>query len=421
MRPTHKEGYAGTSQVKRPRTVVAAGGMAQEEPAPMQTHRMSRGGIEPRHQKGCRTREGGERCNCRPSYRAAVYDSRRRRAVKRTFRSHADAKAWRSDAIKAMRDGALRATTPQTMRQAAELFIAGMQDGTIISSSGSPYKPATVRGYEGSLRLRVLPTFGAHRLSDLSRRDLQLYIEQLRRDGVSPSRIHNTINPVRAIYRRALDLGDVSISPCDGLSLPAEPKGRDRIATPAEAARLLDALPERHRPIWATAFFTGLRIGELQALDWRHVDLDHNVIRVERSWDREGGFIEVKSGAGKRTVPIPRILRPHLVAHRLSTGATGQVFRTVHGNTFEPSNIRKLARRWWKKAGLTAINPHECRHTYASLMIAAGVNVKALSTYMGHASVKLTLDRYGHLMPGNEAEAADLLDDYLEATQLSGA
>jgi integrase len=63
---------------------------------------------------------------------------------------------------------------------------------------------------------------------------------------------------------------------------------------------------------------------------------------------------------------------------------------------------------------LEPITLHECRHTFASLMIAAGVNAKALSTYMGHASVMITLDRYGHLFPGNEEEAAGLLDSYLE-------
>jgi len=69
--------------------------------------------------------------------------------------------------------------------------------------------------------------------------------------------------------------------------------------------------------------------------------------------------------------------------------------------------------RAWKAAGLTPISLHECRHTYASFMIAAGVNAKALSTYMGHANISTTFDRYGHLMPGNEAEAAGLLDEFL--------
>ena len=67
----------------------------------------------------------------------------------------------------------------------------------------------------------------------------------------------------------------------------------------------------------------------------------------------------------------------------------------------------------WKRADLEAIGFHECRHPFPSLMIAAGVNAKALSSYMGHASITITLDRYGHLFPGNEAEAAGLLDAYV--------
>jgi integrase len=70
--------------------------------------------------------------------------------------------------------------------------------------------------------------------------------------------------------------------------------------------------------------------------------------------------------------------------------------------------------RAWKAAGLDPITPHEARHTFASMMIAAGVNAKAIATYMGHSSIQITYDTYGHLMPGNEAEARGLLDAYLE-------
>ena len=65
------------------------------------------------------------------------------------------------------------------------------------------------------------------------------------------------------------------------------------------------------------------------------------------------------------------------------------------------------------KAKLERVTFHDCRHTYASLMIAAGCNAKALSTFMGHSSIQITMDRYGHLMPGSEEEAAGLLDAYL--------
>jgi Phage integrase family len=77
--------------------------------------------------------------------------------------------------------------------------------------------------------------------------------------------------------------------------------------------------------------------------------------------------------------------------------------------------LQRRADKAWAEAGLERITPHECRHTFASLMIAAGANAKALSTFMGHAKIGITLDRYGHLMPGSEAEAAGLLDIYLDA------
>ncbi len=81
---------------------------------------------------------------------------------------------------------------------------------------------------------------------------------------------------------------------------------------------------------------------------------------------------------------------------------------------FSETALRKRAAKAWEANGLTPISLHECRHTFASLMIAAGVNAKALSRYMGHFSIVVTLDMYGHLMPGNEGEAAELLDAYLK-------
>ncbi len=80
---------------------------------------------------------------------------------------------------------------------------------------------------------------------------------------------------------------------------------------------------------------------------------------------------------------------------------------------FASAAATRRAREAWAAQELEAIGLHECRHTYAAFMIAAGVNAKALSTYMGHSSITVTLDRYGHLMPGNEREAGALLDAYL--------
>ena len=162
-----------------------------------------------------------------------------------------------------------------------------------------------------------------------------------------------------------------------------------------------------------------LRLGELQALDWADVDPATNLIHVERSWDRNAGFIEPKSRSGRRRVPITNTLRNHLLTHRLQqgTGGNGFVFPNTRGNRpFNPSTVNERAQAAWAKAQLKPLSLHECRHTYAAYMIAAGINTKALSTYMGHASITVTLDRYGHLLPGNEQQAAALLDTWLEAS-----
>jgi integrase len=110
-------------------------------------------------------------------------------------------------------------------------------------------------------------------------------------------------------------------------------------------------------------------------------------------------------------------LREHLVKQRIRTvDPEGRVFGKGD-EPFDTNRVRVDAQRAWRRAGVEPITLHECRHTFASLMVAAGVNAKALSTYMGHANISITLDRYGHLMPGNEAEAAGLLDAYLERAE----
>ncbi len=315
----------------------------------------------------------------------------------------------------------MRAGSAETLREAAESWLEGVKSGAIPNRIGQPYKPSAIRGYEASLVLRVLPALGGLRLSEVRRVDLQDFADRLCADRLDPSTVRNTLMPLRAIFRRAVARGEVAVNPTSGLELAAMEGARDRIASPAEAAELLAALPERDRALWATAMYTGLRRGELLALSWEDVDLAAGVIRVEWSWDAKEGTVAPKSRAGRRTVPIPAVLRDYLVEHKLRSGRRdGLVFGTSYARPFTPSNVRKRANAAWARAGLEPIGLHECRHTFASLMIAADVNAKALSAYMGHSSVTITLDRYGHLMPGNESEAAARLDAYL-AEAVAGA
>jgi integrase len=149
------------------------------------------------------------------------------------------------------------------------------------------------------------------------------------------------------------------------------------------------------------------------ALRIEDVDLAAGLIDVRRGWDAIEGEIATKSGKDRR-VPIAAVLRDYLDHHLLGLHwQEGLVFGSTAHRPFAGTATAQRAKRAWREAKLAPITLHECRHTFASLMIAAGVNAKALSTYMGHANIKITLDTYGHLMPGNEQEAAGLLDAYL--------
>ena len=372
-------------------------------------------GITKRHARSCNSQSGGE-CSCRPRWQAWVWSARDGRKIRRTFPTQGEAKSWRADALVELGKGKLRAPTRITLRQAAEEWLERARSGAIQTRSGSAYKPSALRGYEQALRLRVLPDLGGARLSAIRRADLQRLVGRMQEQKLSASTIRNTMLPVRAIFRDAdlLTDGGVPTNPTAGLRLPAVRGRRDRIATPEEAEALLEALPKRDRALWATALYAGLRLGELQALRWGDIDLAQGIIKVERSWDPREGIIDPKSRSGRRSVPVAAILRDHLVEQRMDTSwEEGFAFGREPKLPFSASGVHRRAKVSWKRAALKPITLHEARHTAASWMIAAGLNVKALSTYMGHANISITFDRYGHLMPGNETEAAERLDAYL--------
>lgn len=379
---------------------------------------MAAKGIEVRHRPTCRSRDGG-RCNCTPSYRANVWNPRTRKLMRKSSQSRAEVEGWHADATAALRRGTLSEPSTVTVSEAAEAWLAGVRAGSIRNRSGDRYKPSTVRGYERALRLRVLPELGHLRLSDVRRVDVQDLADSLLAEDASASTIRNTLDPLRAIYRRAHARDQVAVNPTGQIELPANRGRRDRVVPAQRFAALLAELPDQDRPLWATAGYAGLRRGELRGLRWEDVDLAAGLIRVERGWDDDEGEIEGKTRAARRTVPLVAELRRELAEHGLRTAAVGDalVFPGADpGQPFHPTGrgFRKRIADACEAAGIAPVlTLHQCRHTFASFAIAAGVNAKALSTYMGHAGVGITLDRYGHLFPGNESEAAGQLDTFL--------
>jgi integrase len=374
-------------------------------------------GIVKRHSKGCPAR-AGKRCRCNAGYEAFVYSPRDGKKVRKTFARLAEAKSWRADAKRSVDQGTLRTPTRRTLGEASDRWLTGAEVGDIRNRSGQPYKPATLRGYRQALDTYLLPVLAGRKLNTVTTADLQELVDRWQAEGQSASTIRNSIKPLQAIYRRARSREGLPVNPTHDLELPSPAPKEVEIIAPEVAAQMLAAAPAQDRALWATALYSGLRYGELRALRWGAVDLAGGTIRVRESWDAKEGSIAPKTRTSQRTTPMPGVLRDHLMDRRLAADDPAEealVFGSSSGRPFHANVVYRRADTAWRKAGLRQLRLHQARHTYASFMIAAGVNAKALSSFMGHSSIKVTFDLYGHLMPGTEAEAASLLDRFIGA------
>jgi integrase len=334
--------------------------------------------------------------------------------------SLAEARSWRVDAQARLQAGTLSAATGPTVAEAAAEFIAGTKTGKIRQKGGHVYKPSTIRGYERDLTGYALPELGPKRLSRLQRPELQRWVDGLTTPERSPSTVRNIVAALRALVGFG-ELRDwVHVNPCKGLRLPAGEQARERIATPAEAAALIAAMQPKDQAALGLAVYAGLRLGELLALDVSAVDLEGGWIHVRRSWDPGAKQFVPPKSRKPRKVPIidklAKLLANHFVL--LDHPSDGLLFPSAKNAEWptDPAILRRRTCKQWDDIGLDRLGFHEGRHTFASIGIAAGLNAKTLSTYLGHATITITLDRYGHLMPGSEVEARAMLDAYLDGS-----
>ncbi len=314
----------------------------------------------------------------------------------------------------ALRQGRLRPASPTTVKDAGDGLVLGMRTGAVLDRSGKRYKPKTVRTYEHALETYVNPLLGHRKVSSLKRADIQEFIEEMRVTGASPSTVHNRLDPLRVIVRRAIDNDELMVDPCARLNLPVVRNNRNRIEAPAMAEALIAALPEPEQAFWALAFYAGLRRGELRALRVDDIDFEAGLVRVRRGWDDVEGEIAPKTFAGRRDVPMMGELRRMCRAHKLQTGRHGE--QLFLGGTatdpFYPSTVRARARKAWQAAGLEPLTAHEARHCAASYMIACGLDWKKVSEFLGHTDVRTTFNRYGKVVEEDLSEAAERLDAY---------
>jgi integrase len=279
------------------------------------------------------------------------------------------------------------------------------------------WKPRTGEAFAMILRQHLLPEFSGMTLGEITPAHIEAYRAKARERFASATcTLHLAV--LSMIFRRAVRHGLLRQNPLDGIQkMPRRSHGLPvaRVSTPEEVRALLAAAPSDFAPVFLTAVTTGLRRGELLAVQHPDLDPKASTIHVRRScgWVRgEHGYeltTDLPKSGRERTVRVPKeVMRVLMTLPSRFRG--GPVFTHSDGRPIEPSAVlNRVLRLVCARAGLPAIRFHDLRHTYVALSIAEGAHSKYIQQQLGHASITTTLDTYGHLFPGfHEGEAERL-------------
>jgi integrase len=359
-------------------------------------------------------------------YQASYWHNVTRHTGPDTFRTKGDAQAWLSGVETDIRRGVWVNPSEgrQTLGYWAERWLA-----TTVH-----LRATTRRGYEVALRTHVLPTFGSQPVSRIDQPAVKAWVAELAHRGSAPGTIAGARKVLRLILGTAVDAQALATNPCDRVRVPRGRREEMHFLSAEQVEALADAIEHpplrpaghgasptgrHHFPEYAAlvrlAAYSGLRAGEIAGLRVRRLDLLKGKAEVaETLTDVDGTLVSnATTKSGKvRTVPIPRFIADEVAPLLAGKSPDDYVFTSPEGGPLRHSNFyRRRFRPAVERAGLPdGVRFHDLRHTYAGFLIAEGAHPKAIMERMGHSSITVTLDRYGHLLPSLEEHLTEALN-----------
>ncbi len=303
----------------------------------------------------------------------------------------------------------------------AELTKA-YQDGHVTVN----VRKSTRRGYEAIIRLYLLPYFDGVKARSITPEMFEVFRAKLIKDGVGRRTINKCHTLLGSILRYGMRHRWISYNAAAEVKKlqPAEEHESgpidESILTPIEVQRLLTAADKRWYTLLLMAVSTGLRQGELLGLKWGDIDRAAKEVHVRRQYT-DGRFSELKTKNSRRRIGLSEQLLVALQKWKLKCpkGILDLVFPNGAGN---PENHGNLLRRGFypslRRAKLRQVRFHDLRHTFASFLIAKNVHPKRIQALMGHSSIKVTMDVYGHLMKDADNEAAEQIADLIFGSKM---
>lgn len=318
-----------------------------------------------------------------------------------------------ADRLRSINSGPHRPNSSRSLRDYAETFWLP----TVLPT----LKYSTKKYYQYMLRVHVYPAFGDLQLRLITRDAVQGFLSLKLRSGLS----WRTVKGLRTLFGTVMAAAEadelVPGNPVRKTRFPRRGPGRPRAPiAPEKIQELLAALPEPSGSLAKLLVFTGLRIGELLALRWRDVDLEHGVLRVTQSV-YEGHFDEPKSQRSRRSVPLGAKSIEILSARR-PTGVNPDalVFSTEAGTPFDRHNlVNRQLKPTCKKLGLTGAGWHWLRHANATLLDSVGTPLGTVQALLGHSSSEITREVYLHSIPADAKAAVQKVEDLLNRPKLT--
>lgn len=254
-------------------------------------------------------------------------------------------------------------------------------------------RPMSVRRHRTSWG-SVGAALGHKKLSNITPLDLEKYRRKRQEEGRSEVTINRELAFLRNLFNMAIKWGKATTNPVREVKFAREDNGRVRFLTQEEEERLLPACKEPLRPVVITALHTGFRLSELLSLTWDDVDFTRRVIQVRAGYAKNGE---------SRSIPMNEVLTTTLEAIRISDGP---VFRNRKGEPYK--SVRTAFENAVKRAEVPDFTFHDLRHTFASRLVMAGVDLTTVKQLMGHKEISMTL-RYAHLSDEHMQRAVDFL------------
>ena len=337
---------------------------------------------------------GHEHCSTVPS----------RSAAERYLRDEVAAWHLAHDAIPTVPSAPSAPSAVPTFEQWADTWLADV----------AHLRPSSHARAASAVRAQLVPAFGSLPIDQITAADVRRWVARQVAAGSAPATVTRSLRVLGACLQVAADDGLIPANPARGIRPPAQQRNEQRFLTPAEVAALADAIDPRYQALIYLAAYGGLRIGEICGLRVGRVDLANGQVQVVEQIVEVAGRLHAgppKTAAGRRTVPIPKLVCDQLAAHCHGRPDDAYVFCAPGGG---PIRRTLWAARYFRPAaeaaGLAPLRIHDLRHTAVALWIAAGASTLAVTRWAGHSSSAFVLDRYGHLLDGPADTATARLD-----------